>query len=95
MSQKTFRLKNYMEDIVFMFMDELLNEKDICKCEKCRMDIAAITLNHLSPKYVVTEEGEVYAKTDFLSGQFRTDVIIQIINAIDKVSKNPHHKKRG
>jgi competence protein ComFB len=94
MGQK-IKVKNYMEDVVFMFLDEFLMGKNFCMCEKCRMDIAAIALNHLSPRYIVTEEGEVYAKTGFLNRQICTDVTVQIINAVDKVSKNPHHVKRG
>lgn len=92
MGKGTLKLKNYMEDIVFLILDELIRDKNVCKCERCRMDIAAIALNHLPGKYVVTEKGEVYAKTDLLSRQFKTDVVIQLINAIDIVSKNPHHQ---
>jgi competence protein ComFB len=87
------KLKNYMEDIVFQLLDEMLEEKQFCKCDRCRLDVAAITLNHLPTKYVVTEEGEIYAKSDILSSQFRTDVIIQILNAMEIVSKHPHHKQ--
>lgn len=90
-NNNNFYLKNQMEDVVFLIMDEVLKDKNICKCNRCRMDIAAIALSHLPPKYVVTHEGEVYAKTDLLSGQFRTDVIIELLKAIEIVSKSPHH----
>lgn len=91
--QSQLKLKNYMENIVFLLMDELIQDRDICKCKHCRLDIAAIALNNLPAKYIVTTEGEVYAKIDLLSRQFRTDVIIQLLDAIEIVSKNPHHKK--
>jgi len=91
MTMSNFTIKSLMEDIVFLMMEEIIKDKKVCKCNRCRMDIAAIALSNLPPKYVVTREGEVYAKTDLLSRQFRTDVIIQLINAIDIVSSNPHH----
>ncbi len=92
MKNNQLKLKNYMEDVVILLIDELMKDRDMCKCEHCRMDIMAIALNKLIPKYIVTREGEVYAKTDLLSRQYRTDVIIQLLKAIDIVSKNPHHK---
>lgn len=92
MKDKQLKLKNYMEDVVALFIDDLMEDKDICKCEHCRLDIIALALNKLPPKYIATRESEVYAKTDLLSRQYRTDVIIQLLNAISIVSKNPHHE---
>lgn len=85
-------LKNYMEDAVFQVLDSIIsNRPEVCQCKRCRLDIAAITLNNLTPKYVVTEEGEIYAKTQKLHHQFEADVIPSILAAIDKVAKNPRH----
>ncbi|HHY70202.1 MAG TPA: late competence development ComFB family protein [Thermoanaerobacterales bacterium] len=92
MRDEQLKLQNYMENVVALLMDELIKDRDMCKCEHCRLDIMAIALNKLPPKYTVTREGEVYAKTDLLSRQYRTDVIVQLLKAIDIVSKNPHHK---
>lgn len=86
-------LRNYMEDAVFQVLDSILATRDdICKCERCRLDIAALTLNNVTPKYVATEAGEVYAKTQQLHHQFEADVIPVIINAIEQVKANPRHK---
>lgn len=88
---REYKLKNQMEDAVFLILKEVLKNRDICKCERCQKDIMAVALNNLPTKYVVTEKGKIYAKTDLLSRQFRTDIIIQILNAIKLVSKNPNH----
>ena len=45
--------KNYMEDAVEATLDEILEWKDTCRCERCRSDVKALALNHLPPKYVV------------------------------------------
>lgn len=93
MSNKELKLVNYMEIIVFQLLDEVLAKKDICKCERCQLDIAAIALNNLPHKYVVSSKGKAYAKTDILNEQLRTDVTVEILKAIDVVSKKPNHKE--
>jgi len=86
------KLKNYMEIIVFDNLDKVLDEYgDACKCERCRLDIAAIALNNLPPKYYVTEKGEIYSKVNELNQQFRTDVITAISKAIQRVKAKPNH----
>ncbi|EOD01527.1 late competence development ComFB family protein [Caldisalinibacter kiritimatiensis] len=86
-------LHNFMEKEVLNTIDRLLKDRpDICHCEKCRMDIAAIALNNLKPKYVVTEKGEAYIKVSELEVQFEVDILKEVIKAIEKVSKEPHHE---
>ena len=87
-------LKNYMEDIVLGLLDEVLKKfPDICTCENCRYDIAAITLNSLKPKYGVTRLGEVFSRAVSLEPQYRADVISAIAKAVIKVKDNPKHTK--
>ena len=61
-------LKNYMEEIVLQSMDDILKDINMCKCDICKMDIAAKALNDLPPQYVVTKKGEVYSKIKNLKG---------------------------
>lgn len=84
-------LKNYMEEIVYSLMDEVLDNIKICRCEKCMMDIAALSLNDLPPKYIVTEQGEVYSKLSTLKAQFEVDVIAAITKAAILVKRKPQH----
>ncbi|HCD10422.1 MAG TPA: competence protein ComFB [Thermoanaerobacter sp.] len=84
-------LKNYMEDAVDQMMDKVLKDLDVCKCERCRMDIKALALNNLPPKYVVSEEGELYVKTNELVRQFEVDIIKAITMAAIKVNNNKRH----
>ncbi|MDW7673467.1 MAG: late competence development ComFB family protein [Bacillota bacterium] len=86
-------LKNYMEVMVLQAIDELLKKRsDICRCEKCRLDIAAKALNSLPPKYIVSYHGEVYTKTSVLQNQSNADVLRAVTQAIMHVSRNPHHE---
>jgi Late competence development protein ComFB. len=84
-------LKNYMEDVVLNAIDDILKDINMCKCEKCRMDVAAKALNDLPPQYVVTEKGEAYSKIKQLQTQFEVDVIAAITKAAILVKRNPRH----
>jgi len=85
-------LHNYMEDIVRGLLDELLADKPaLCGCEKCHLDMMALALNKLHPKYVVTDKGRVYVKLAELELQFRADVARELAKAIDFVKAHPKH----
>lgn len=85
------QIKNYMEEIVFNLMKEILEDINSCTCEKCIMDIAAIALNDLPPKYIVSEKGELYSKINALRQQFEVDVISAITKAAVLVKRKPRH----
>lgn len=85
-------LVNLMEDEVLRMIDRILEDLDnVCKCDKCKLDIAAIALNNLKPRYVVSEKGRLYAKVEALSYQNEANLIIEITRAIKIVGENPHH----
>ncbi|MFZ5650535.1 MAG: late competence development ComFB family protein [Bacillota bacterium] len=84
------RLINVAEIVVFDILDRLLPKKDVCKCERCRMDIAAIALNNVPPNYVVSTEGKVRRS---INRQLKVDVGRQVEDAIEKVKEHPHHKQ--
>ncbi|HHV28589.1 late competence development ComFB family protein [Acetivibrio mesophilus] len=85
------QIKNYMEEIVFSLMKEVLADINVCSCEKCKMDIAAIALNDLPPKYIVSDKGELYSKVNSLKQQFEVDVISAVTKAAVMVKRNPRH----
>jgi competence protein ComFB len=87
-------LRNYMEEIVDGTMEEILAHRDdICKCERCKLDIKALALNHLPPKYVVTDIGYVYTKVNELENQFKADIAVAVTNAMKIIRANPRHEK--
>jgi len=88
-----YSLKNYMEEVVFNRLEAILNGMDICKCEKCVLDMAAIALNELPAKYVVTDKGVLFSKIDALQNQFEIGVTSAVIRATQIVQKSPLHDK--
>lgn len=88
----SIEIKNYMEVCVIDMLDSVLEQVNSCKCEKCRLDILAISLNSVQPKYVVTKKGELYTKLSALQQQFDVDIISAITKATVIVNRNPHHQ---
>jgi len=86
---ENMNIKNYMEEVVYMLLDDILKDLNVCKCDKCKMDIAA--LNQLPARYIVTEKGELYSKINALRQQFEVDVISAITKAAVLVKRSPRH----
>ena len=83
--------KNVMEHVVEQKLDEIMKSYDGCKCERCRSDIAAITLNNLPPRYAVTDEGVLFTKVQCLKTRYEFEVMKQIALAMTIVRENPNH----
>lgn len=84
-------LKNCMEEYVLSGLGNKLRKLGMCDCESCQLDVAAIVLNELKPKYVVTQKGEVFTKVDFLQMQHEVDLVREISRAAALVSSSPRH----
>ena len=86
------KIQNYMEDVVHDELELLLAERDdLCKCNKCQMDMMVWALNRLPPKYVITDKGRLYTKLKEQEVQFKADVVKELTKAIEFVKKNPKH----
>ena len=85
------QLRNFTESAVKLYMDRWYKEADVCQCEICRMDVMAIMLNNLKPKYVVTDTGALYAQLDDFDPQYKIDFMTIMSQAAQIVKNNPRH----
>jgi len=86
------QLRNYMEDLVDSTIEELFGDDDApCGCAHCRLDVKALALNQLPPKYAVTDKGYVFTKVNELEAQFKTDVTVAVAKAMQHVRTHPRH----
>lgn len=86
------QLVNFMEEAVQKALEDLLKEdtyKSLKVDDKLKLDILAFTLNHLPPRYVVTEKGHLFTRVNELRQQFKTDIIVELSKAIDHIKLNP------
>ncbi len=93
MKIKMYTCINYSEEVVKNILNNLLVQyKNICKCDRCLADMTALALNKVKPRYVVTEEGMIYAKSLLeVDRQEKISIMAIVINAIEEVSQNPKH----
>ena len=88
-------LYNLMEFEVKHTLNHVIKTASIninCQCDSCKLDIMAIALNLLPPKYIVTDKGLLYSKVSNMNQQFNADIIASLTKSIDIVNKNPRHK---
>ena len=85
-------VKNYMEEVVDDLLPILLKGyENICTCEKCQDDIKAMALNELEPAYYVNRKGFLFTKIEETLVQSKADTVLELVVAINYVSKNPIH----
>lgn len=86
------KIYNYMEKIVSeLLSDILIQRSDLCKCEKCRLEIMARTLNHLPPRYLITQEGKAHSRIQGVDNQFKADALREMTQAIETVKSSLPH----
>ena len=88
-----FLLKNEAENLVFKEMElQLQSEKDeMCLCNECVVDIAAMALNSVKPLYRFSLLGTLYASAAMTEQAYAQSVKREVTNAIKKVKENPAH----
>lgn len=87
-----YHLRNCNEDIVTELADKYMAEVEMCRCEKCRLDVIAYALNQLPPAYVVTRKGELFASIDATFLQNRADAVSAVTKGVKLVAQSPKHE---
>jgi competence protein ComFB len=86
-------LKNEAEQLVYNELEmQLANAgEDICRCNDCVMDMAAMALNNVKPLYRFSILGTLYAAQAKSEQTYADNVQQMVAQAIAKVSSNPSH----
>jgi competence protein ComFB len=87
-------LKNEAENLV---LDELGRQLDVytenvCRCNECIVDMAAMALNNVRPLYRVSLLGTLYAATAKEHKAYTDSITEAVAAAIKKVHSNPGHE---
>jgi len=86
-------LKNEAEVLVIREMEKQLQNKmlEMCKCNDCMVDVAAIALNSIKPLYRFSLLGALYTAQAMNEKAYGESVKQAVTEAIYKVRKNPSH----
>jgi competence protein ComFB len=86
-------LENEAEKLVFKELEQQLADYDgeLCRCNECVIDMAAMALNGVKPLYRVSLLGTLYAAEAMNDEVYASSVREAVSNAIGKVKENPAH----
>ena len=84
-------LVNAFDDIVRTNVRKLMEEIDMCRCEKCFLDACAIVFNNRYTHFVTTQQGALLAKVPVMNHGNHIDLIVEITNALQLVKNSPMH----
>ena len=89
-------LVNVTEEIVRGLVVFMLYSNDyqtFCRCEQCKMDVMAIALNALPPRYVTSSQWRDVVFNEMNTPSSLEEINKQIIHAIHIVGRKPKHPK--
>lgn len=87
------RLENMWLGLIMDVIQELIEKEEMCDCQDCVLDVAALTLNRIPPNYWVSGSYNAFNPPE----NFRTDpknlkkARDVVLDSVKQVKKNPHH----
>ena len=90
-TKKEYVLVNIAEELVKTKVREVMAETDMCKCDKCFLDACAIVLNKTEARYYTTEKGKLLTLLETTDYQFKTDLLVMVLQALKFVGEHPKH----
>jgi chemotaxis methyl-accepting protein methylase len=86
-------LKNITADLVRDMLKRYLSLRvDICSCSKCKIDMLAYILSRVPAKYVTTDTGAMQTVIEQAKFENETEIMTRIIEAVERIKKNPRHE---
>jgi len=85
-------LKNEAEVMVIREVENQIEKlPDMCLCNECIVDIAAIALNNVKPLYRFSILGTLYASQAMTEQSYADSIKKAVTDAIIRVKNNPAH----
>lgn len=80
-----------LKNSVRLKVKEAIRQTQMCRCGVCEMNVCAIALNALPPKYVTTPKGHLFAQIALMNPDYQMDANIEISKALKIVKECPRH----
>ena len=82
---------NLTQAVVESKAEKLMKQLGMCTCSRCKVDVTAIALTNLPPKYVATQNRDILPLLSMYEEKYSVAVTVQVMNACRMVMKRPHH----
>jgi len=83
-------LGNRSQELVDEAIERLVDERAICTCEECVMDLVAWTLNHVTPRYYASLLSPLIPDMT-LEQKVRVEIDLAISSGRKRLREHPHH----
>lgn len=90
--QLDYKFVNVFEEIVRGRVLEVMQNFNVCTCDRCIVDVVALTVTNLPAKCIVADKGAIFPLLSYYSSKYSTQVQTELVKACIKVKDNPHHK---
>lgn len=85
---------NVMQALVEDKADKYIKMFGLCNCSRCHIDVVALALSNLPPKYVVAQPHELIPRLSMYEQKYSVVVVTQVMSACRKVLDRPHHQRK-
>jgi hypothetical protein len=91
--QSQYVLVNTTEEVVKNYAPTLMANAGGCSCEKCLLDVWAMTLNRFNGNYIILKKGDNIqaAVKAGLSIEEEDSIVESIMKSVDIVKSSPGH----
>lgn len=84
---------NITQTLVEDKADKYIKMFHLCSCKRCRIDVIALALSNLPPKYVVAKPHELIPRLSIYEQKYNAAVVTQVMSACRRVLERPHHDR--
>ena len=89
--KEEFILRNYWEDKVVERARTMIGKMEMCTCDKCLFDVAALVLNKLPPQYVTTHKGSLMMQIPATTAKMELELTVLLSRSAKMVKDKPMH----
>jgi competence protein ComFB len=84
-------LGNHSQELIYEAVERRVDEGAMCTCEECVLDLAAWTLNHVTPSYYTSLLSPLIPNT-VLERKVRVEIDLAIASGLKRLKEHPHHE---
>jgi len=82
---------NIMKALVEAKADKYIRLFGLCTCQRCRIDVIALSLSNLPAKYVVVHNKDIVPLLSTYEARYNAAIVSQVMSACKQVMKHPRH----
>ncbi len=88
-----YKFVNVFEELVRARVIETMQKFDVCTCDRCIIDVIALTLTNLPSKCIVADKDAIFPLLSYYSTKYNTQVQTELVKACVRVKEVPHHRR--